>query len=154
MIIDGLLLFDSAHQISASATTEASTNVIDLLNARDMGIGDDPSLKVLVQVITAFATTNSATFTSVALQGSTDNSTFTTMLASLPAALTPGTLVAGARLFDVDVPRPVPGQSLPRYLRLLYTIATGIFSAGSVTAALVLDRQDQVSYPAGINIQN
>lgn len=151
MILDGALLFDSAHQISASATTEASTNVVDLQNARDLGIGD-PSLKLLVQVITAFATTNAAVLTA-ALQGSTDNSAYTTMIQS-QAALTPGNLAAGRRLLDVTLPRPAPGQALPRYLRMLYTVGTGIFSVGSVTAAIVLDRQDQTYYPAGINVSN
>lgn len=151
MILDGLLLFDSAHQISASASTEASTNVVDLVNARDMGIAD-PSLKLLVQVLTAFATTNSAVLT-VALQGSTDNSTYTTMVQS-QAALTPGALTAGARLMDYTIPRPAPGQALPRYLRLLYTVGTGIFSVGSVTAAIVLDRQDYVAYPPGLAVSN
>lgn len=151
MIMDGLLLFDSAHQISASAGTEASTNVIDLVNARDMGIAD-PSLKLLVQVIAAFTTTNSGVLTA-ALQGSTDNSTYTTMIQS-QAALTPGALTAGARLMDVTIPRPAPGQALPRYLRMLYTVGVGVFSAGTVTAAIVLDRQDNVYYPPGVVVNN
>lgn len=150
MILDGLTLFDSAHQVSASAGTEASQNVIDLLNARDMGIGTP--LRILVNVITAFATTNAAVLT-VALQGSTDNTTYTTMIQS-QAALTPGNLAAGSRLLDASVPRPAPGQAVPRYLRLLYTVGTGVFSVGSITAGLVLDRQDQVQYPSGRTVTN
>lgn len=152
MIIDGALLFDSAHAITASAGTEASTNVIDLLNARDMGIGDTPALKLLVQTIAAFTTTNAGVLTA-ALQGSTDNTTYTTMIQS-QAALTPGNLTAGQRILDVDIPRPAPGQALPRYLRMLYTVGVGVFSAGSVTAAILLDRQDNVYYPQGVNINN
>jgi hypothetical protein len=148
MILDGALLFDSAAAITAASGTQASTNVLDLLNARDMGIGDKPSLKILSQVIAAFA---GGTSVAVALQGSTDNTTFTTMLAS--AALTLGSLTAGSRIFDVDVPRPVPGQAVPRYLRLLYT-TVGTHTLGTVTSGIVLDRQDQISYPAGINIAN
>lgn len=148
MILDGALLFDSAAAITAASGTQASTNVLDLLNARDMGIGDAPSLKILAQVITAFA---GGTSVVVALQGSTDNTTYTTMLAS--AALTLGSLTAGSRIFDVDVPRPVPGQAVPRYLRLLYT-TVGTHTLGTVTAGIVLDRQDQIAYPAGINIVN
>lgn len=151
MIIDGALLFDSAHAIT-TATTEASTNVIDLLNARDMGIGDTPALKLLLQVITAFSTTDAAVLTA-ALQGSTDNSTYTTMIQS-QAAMTAAALTAGRRILDIDVPRPAPGQALPRYLRMLYTVATGTFTTGSVTAAIVLDRQDNVYYPQGVNINN
>lgn len=148
--MDGLLLFDSAAAITASATTVASTNVIDLVNARDMGIGD-PALKIRVQPTVAFATTNSATL-SVQVQGSTDNTTFTTMVSSV-AGLTGGNLQTTDAI-DLFLPRIGPDQALPRYLRLLYTVATGVFSLGSVTSFIVLDRQDYINYPAGINVAN
>jgi hypothetical protein len=125
-----------------------STNVLDLLNARDMGIGDSPSLEILCQVAVAFA---GGTSLIAALQGSTDNVTYTTMMVS-NTALT-ATLTVGARLLEGTIPRPVAGQALPRYLRILYT-TNGTFSPGSITAAIVLDRQDYVNYPAGINIAN
>lgn len=150
MILDSALLFDSAHAITAASGTEASTNVLDLTNARDMGIGDTPALKLLVQVIQAFA---GGTSLAVKLQGSTDNVTYTDMPAATPTALTLGSLTAGARILDVDVPRPSVGQALPRYLRLLYT-TVGTHTLGTVTAAIVLDRQDYVAYPPGLVINN
>lgn len=150
MILDGALLFDSVSAITAASGTQASANVLDLLNARDMGIGDNPSLKLLVQVGTAFA---GGTSLAAKLQGSTDNVTYTDMPVATPTALTLGALTAGARILDVDLPRPSSGQSMPRYLRMLYT-TVGTHSAGTVTSGIVLDRQDQVSYPAGINISN
>ena len=153
MILDALYLFDTAAAITASATVQASTNVLDLGAHRDMGIGDNPSLKLLVQVEEAFTTTNSATL-GVALQGSTNNTNWTTMLSSPQSTMTPGTLIAGARLFEVDVPRPAPNEAIPQYLRILYTANVGVFSTGSITAAIVIDRQDWVSYPAGINVSN
>lgn len=149
MILDGALLFDSAANITAATGTQASTNVLDLLNARDMGIGDNPALKLLVQVITAFA---GGTSVAAKLQGSTDNVTYTDMNVN-SGAVTLGNLTAGARILDVDMPRPAQGQSIPRYLRMLYT-TVGTHTLGSITAALVLDRQDYVAYPAGINISN
>jgi len=152
MIIDGLLLFDSAAAVTSTA---ASTNIVDLVNARDIGVGDDPAMKVMVLVTTAITTTNSATLT-VSAQGSTDNSTWSTYVSS--PAYAAAALVAGARLFDIDWPRPAAGLATPRYIRLYYTVGTGIFSAGAVTAALVLDRDDRVNaagaYPAGIAIAN
>lgn len=148
MIIDGALLFDSAHAITAASGTEASTNVLDLLNARDLGVMNWPALKVLVQVIQAFAGGTSMT---VALQGSTDNVTYTTMVSQ--AAVVTANMAVGTRLLDIDMPRPAPGAAIPRYLRLLYT-TVGTFTLGTVTAGLVLDRQDFIAYPAGINIQN
>lgn len=150
MILDGLLLFDSAHLITVSATTEASTNVIDLLNNRDMGIGYP--LPILVQVISAFQTANAATL-NAALQGSTNNATWTTMIQG-PAAVAAAALGVGARILEVNVPRPAPGQAIPRYLRILYTVGTGIFTAGMVTAGIVLDRQDYVAYPPGTVVNN
>lgn len=88
---------------------------------------------------------------SVALQGSTDNVTYTTMISQ--AAVVTANLTAGQRIMDIDVPRPAPGSAIPRYLRLLYT-TVGTFTLGTVTAGIVLDRQDFIAYPAGINISN
>lgn len=148
-IMDGLLLFSSAQNLTTG--TIASTNVIDLLNARDMGIGDDPALKVMCYVTTAFASTDSGTLT-VQAQGSTDNSTFTTYAES--RAYSAADLLINNKLFPIDWPHRGPGDAFPRYLRLAYVMGALHFTPGAVTAALVLDRQDASQYPAGINISN
>lgn len=146
MIIDGLLLFSSAQAITATA---ASTNVIDLLNARDLGAAD-PELQVACYVSTAFATTNAGTL-QVAVQGSTDNVTFTTYAQSRAYAVTE--LTAGAKLLPIEMPAKGSMDALPRYVRLDY-IVTNAFTGGAVTSMLVLDRPDPQQYPAGITIQN
>ena len=146
MIIDGLLLFSSAQAITATA---ASTNVLDMVNARDMGAAD-PELQVAIYVTTAFATTNAGTLT-IAVQGSTDNATFTTYAQS--RAYTAGEMTAGAKLLPIELPAKTSGDALPRYYRLNYTVANA-FTGGAVTAMLVLDREDKYAYPAGINITN
>lgn len=146
MIIDGLLLFSSAQAITATA---ASTNVLDMLNARDMGAAD-PDLQILVQVATAFATTNAGTLV-VQAQGSTDNVTFTTYAES--RAYTAGELTAGAGLLRIELPAKGSMDALPRYYRLNYVV-TNAFTGGAVTAALVLDRQGNYAYPAGVTITN
>jgi hypothetical protein len=152
MIIDGLLRFSQSQALTSSTTgTTASTNVIDLLNARDMGIGDDPALKLAIYVGTGFSTTDSATL-QIQAQGSTDNATFTTYAES--RAYTSGELTTGAKLFPIDWPHRGPGDALPRYLRLAYVMGTLSFTAGVITADLVIDRQDATQYPAGINITN
>jgi hypothetical protein len=173
MILDGLLQFSGPTGDSPTATG-VSTNIIDLhlvgipvlannQGARDMGIGDDPALKLLVQVTTAFA---GLTSLAVALQGATDNG------AGLPNAFTtwwtgPATplasLTAGARLYDMDMPRPPAGVAVPRFLQMAYTIA-GVGTGGVIKAFIVLDRMDQMynaannaihgGYPAGIIITN
>ncbi len=177
MILDALLAFDTGANLAQVAGTYNSTNVLDLggpaipvlasgQGARDIGIGDDPAMKLLVQVTVAFTSGGAATL-GVNLQGAADNGsgaplTFTTWWSSPLYAL--ATLVAGARLMDMDMPRPPDGVPIPRFLRLTYVIGTATTTAGTVEAFLVLDRMDQYytgtnnaimsGYPAGITVAN
>lgn len=173
MILDALLRFSNAQAITATAVSD---NVIDLGitsgipssanggGARDIGIGDDPAMKLLVQVGTTFATLTSLVVT---LQGAVDDGTgvpaaFSSWWAS-PAYLA-AVLVAGARLLDMDMPRPPQGIAIPRFLRLNYTVAGSNATAGTLNSFIVLDRDDQFysstnnaiegGYPAGITVAN
>lgn len=154
--------------------TQFSSNILDLhmagipvlsnlQGARDMGIGDKPALKMLVVVTTAIT---GGTSLQVILQGAPDNGSgvpgsYTNWWASPVYA--EATLVQGARLYDMDVPRPPAGVGIPRFLRLGY-VSVGTHSAGALYAGIVLDRIDQPysstgnavggGYPAGINIAN
>lgn len=174
MILDSLLQFDSAANVFSNGSTVNSTNVIDLggpalpvlangQGARDIGIGDDPALKLLVQCTTAFS---GGTSCSVALQGSTDNGSggiagFNTWWTSPAYAV--ATLIVGARMLDMDMPRPPAGIAIPRFLRLLYTCVGNVI-AGAVSSYIVIDRHDQYytgtanstlgGYPAGITVAN
>lgn len=185
MILDGLLLFtgtsngatggitSGTYTDSPTTGTQILSNIVDLgVNsgvpssangggARDMGIGDDPSLKL--SVIATIALTG-GTSIQLELDGAPDNGsgapgTYTPMWNSeviLEAALT-----AGAQLANIDVPRTVPGQPLPRFLRMR-TISAGTHSAGAIQANIVIDRDDQIigitnaysGYPAGLNVAN
>lgn len=177
MILDALLQFDASANLAQVAGTYNSTNVIDLhmagipvlvsgQGARDIGIGDDPALKLLVLVTTTFTSGGAATLT-VNLQGSVDNGSgaplsFSTWWSSPAYAL--ATLVAGARLMDMDMPRPPAGIAIPRFLRLTYVIGAATTTAGTVESLIVLDRHDQAynstsnavlgGYPAGITVAN
>lgn len=181
MILDKLLAFDptaNPKDLTGVAGTYASTNVLDWGNlglpstsstilgvgqVRDMGIGDDPALKLMVQVNIAFA---GGTSVQVAVQGAIDDgtgnpSTFNTWYSS-PAFATAG-LNVGSRLLQMDFPRPPDGIAIPRFVRLAY-VTLGTFTAGKLVSYLVLDRDDQPyqstdnsilgGYPAGINIAN
>jgi hypothetical protein len=186
MILDNLLMFTGRSNgtttgISLGPQTDApttgaqpSTNIIDLhmagipvlaagQGARDIGIGDDPAMKLLVVVTTTFA---SGTSLIVALQGAPDNGsgapgTFVTWWIS--PTYVEATLVAGARLYDMDMPRPPAGVVEPRFLQMLFTSA-GTHTAGAIEACIVLDRHDQFynalqnnilgGYPPGIVITN
>jgi hypothetical protein len=156
MILDASLFFDSTAAITS---TTPSTNTLDLWTFRDLGVdgGKYAVPKLMCLVTTAFLSTNATLQAS--FQGSTDNSGWTTYASS--AAVPASALIAGARPFDLDLPRPPTGVAIPRYLRLLYTVGTGTFSAGAVTSSLVLGRQDgvvnggyQSGYPSGFTVSN
>lgn len=178
MILDAFLQFDNAVSLAIAAGTQASTNVIDFGiasgipssanggGARDMGIGDDPALKMVVLVGTAFTSGGAGTL-AVALQGASDNGSgapgsYSTWWTSPTYAL--ATLNAGSQLMNIDFPRPPDGIAVPRFVRLLYTVGTATMTAGTVSSYIVLDRMDQMyqgtdnstlgGYQAGINVAN
>lgn len=186
MILDNLLTFTGTSNgatggITSGAQTDAPTtgtqvasNIIDLGvssgvpssanggGARDIGVGDDPAMKLSAIVTTAFA---SGTSLALELSGAPDNGSgapgsYTVMWQS-PAAVVEASLVAGAQLANVDVPRVINGQVLPRFLRLRF-ITVGTHTAGAIEAQIVLDRDDQIvgatglysGYPAGVTVAN
>lgn len=182
MILDSFLMFDGPDapaNLAQVVGTYNSGNVIDLhgaglipvlanlQGARDMGIGDDPALKMLVQVSTLFTSAGAATL-QIALQGATDNgsgapSSFSTWWTS-PAYALATIAVQGARLYDMDLPRPPAGIAIPRFLRMSYIIGGATTTAGQIISGIVLDRFDQPysstgnavigGYPAGLNVAN
>jgi len=184
MILDNLLTFTGTSNgatggITAGAQTDlpttgtqAASNILDLGlagipsyanggGARDIGVGDDPSLKLSALVTTAIT---GGTSLQLQLQGAPDNGSgapgsYTTMWTS--AAIAEASLVAGAQLANIDVPRVVFGQALPRFLKLNF-ISVGTHSAGAIECQIVLDRDDQImgtggaysGYPAGLTVAN
>lgn len=182
MILDAFLKFTGAavatniantdNSDSPTTGTQSSTNQIDLhmagipvlttgQGARDMGIGDDPALKLVVWVTTAFS---GGTGMSITLQGAPDDGTGTagTYLSWWSSPVyTEASLVQGGMLFNMDMPRPPAGITYPRFLRLLYT-STGTHAVGKVVGFIVVDRMDQPvqtsgymgAYPAGLTVAN
>ncbi len=172
MILDGLLQFTAAAFDVPTTGSQTSTNQIDLGvtglplsagggGARDIGIGDDPAMKILVIVAVAFTV---GTSLQVNIQGAPDNGSGApgsfVIMASGPVVVE-ANLIIGARLLDIDMPRPAPAQALPRYLQLGY-VTVGTHTTGKLQGFLVLDRHDLPEqsnavlggYPAGINIAN
>src|SRR5712671_2475115 len=150
MILDGFLQFSSAQSIAAVVSTINSTNIIDLGvglagnpqipsfaaggGARDIGIGDDPAMKLLVQISTTVTYGGAATL-QVKLQGAIDNGSGAPAAFSdwwLSPAYALATLIAGARLYDMDMPRPPDGIAIPRYLQMAYVIAGATTTAGNI----------------------
>lgn len=141
--------------VTAAVGSANSTNVIDLVNARDMGEVQDPiAMKIMVLVTTALTSTGAATF-QVLAQGSTDNSAFTTY-AETPAMIATS-CTSGKMIANFDWPGILPNDgALPRYLRLRYTVGVSTVSAGAVISAIVLgrDMHPNRNYPSGVTISN
>lgn len=158
MIIDGLLVFDQGtystngmigiNQFASSATT-TSTNTLDLLNARDIGDGLDGQTPLIVEflITTAYAGGTSVNFQ---VQGSTDNTTWTTY--SETGAIPIASLTVGQRIkLRMPMVNPDTGPN-PRYLRTAYVNA-GANTAGAVIAWL--GSVDQAGYyPPGVTVNN
>ena len=185
MILDNFLMFTGTSNgasggITAGANTDSPTtgtqtasNIIDLGvtsgvpssanggGARDIGVGDDPALKLLVQVTTAFGggTSLQCELAGAPDDGSGGQGSYTVMYTGF--AVLEANLVAGARIANVNVPMTIPGQALPRFLRLRF-ISSGTHTSGAVEGCIVLDRDDRPGsqtgvlsgYPAGLNVAN
>ena len=185
MIIDGFFLFTGTSNgasagITSTANTDApttgtqdSSNIVDIGvksgvpssaaggGARDLGIGDKPGLKVLIQVTTAFT---GGTSLQAQIQGAPDNGSgapgtwypFWTSQAIAEASLLPGSDIG-----NIFMPQPEPGQPIPRFLKVTF-ISVGTHTAGQIEAAIVLDQISQIQsatgalsgYPAGLVVAN
>lgn len=158
MLLDNNLIFDSNAAIT---TTRDSTNIIDLVNARDIGDGEE--LEVLIQAgTTALASTATTTTIQAMVMVSTDNSTYTTAAMSTSVAI--GSLTTGSTILNIHMPmrrlvNPVAGTvgngPYPRYIKLNY-VASATLSAGTLTAALIGARQTNpaAGYPSGFTVNN
>lgn len=159
MILDGNLIFDATYSAASGLAgvnvftnggSQASTNVLDMLQGRDMGQspqGPAP-LQILVLVTTAFAGGASL---NIQLQGSTDNVTYTTYAES--GAILTAALVVGTQWFRVELPSTQPDSGPPpRYYRLNYQ-CVGAMAAGAVISILGA-RDGMRYYKPGIVVSN
>lgn len=158
-MIDSTLIFDGTLPSTGVAitSTRVSTNVIDALVARDEGAGNMLIFNVLVT--TTFTTTNSATLQVQFETCATAGGSYVPLL--LSPVIAASNLVAG-RSMSYVVPRnqfnnltagvlQPPGE----FLRLTYTVGTGVFSAGAVMAwmAAAPDFQTLYTYPENYTAQ-
>ena len=171
MILDYEYIFDGSFSDATQVTGMsvagftagglASTNVIDLVDARDMGTAPEPyPLKVMVLVTTAFTTTGTASSTlTIRLQGAPTNTAGASWVTyAETAAMASASLTAGVKYgFDMPPVNPDSGP-LPRFLRLSYVLGGpgSTFSAGSVIAGIVLgsDMAPGRNYPPGTTVVN
>jgi hypothetical protein len=147
MIRDNFLEFSVAQDLTGG--TGVSTNVVDMLNARDPGPGN-----TVIIPVTANVGFTGGTSLQIQLQESVDNSTYVTVeeTAAIPLAA----LTLGNKIATIKVPqRPASLAALPRYMRLNY-IVVGTMTAGKVDAGVVLDSGSEgaTTYPAGVTVTN
>lgn len=144
LVFDGTFASSGAPTGAAITASRASTNVIDMLTARD--VGADGLLECHVAILQNFATLTSL---QIAYQTSADNSTFVDILLSpvIPVA----SLLIGAPIFRVYVPsfQLLDTGTPNRYHRLNYTVAGSNATAGTVVAYLtgLNDRSQFVANP-------
>lgn len=129
MIIDGLLVFDPAN--TPITVTATSTNVLDMLVNRDMGIGRVQG-KILVLVQAGFASATPAATMNVQLQGAPDSGSGTpgTYQTILESGLLPlGQMSVGFKIaqFDIGVLADAIMQQ---------ALTTGTFAAASTAVTV------------------
>lgn len=136
-------LYDITGAGSGNAPTMTGGNA-GVIGA-DIGDGDGVARPYLfMNVTTAFVSAGGATLT-VSLQAAPDNGsnvagTYTVLYQS--AAFTAAQLAAGETLIVPVPPRAlngIPGEALPRFYQVVYTVATSTFSAGKVTTNFVIN---------------
>jgi len=132
MILDTQSLFADAQAVTA--TGGISTNVYDK-NAAKVFFGRGRPMQILVVVTTAFGS-GGATTMQIELV-TDDNAGMAT-----PTKVAAGDVVAKIGFWDqagyiYTMPMP-PYNDLERYFALRYTIATGPFTSGNLTAGVTL----------------
>ena len=142
MIMDALLLFSDAQALTATA---ASTSFVDLGAVRNLGVGENLFVVLIVDV--ALTDSGSDTTVTVALEGDS-STTFTP-----DGTQTLFTIAAIAAAGTVYVAKISPGLAANyRYIQLKYTMNNGNLTTGSVTAFITHDPDQYTSYADGITI--
>lgn len=142
MILDAQNLFSDAQAITANA---ASTNIIDLGSARDIGTGENLYIGMVID--TTFGDSGNNSTCAVVLE-TDDNDAFS----SATSAQTLWTIPTNAAAGTVYYARLAPGAINERYARVYYTMTNGDMSAGAVTTFLTHDIQKYTSYASGLRI--
>jgi len=142
MYVDAQNLFSDAQAITSAA---ASTNLIDLGSARDIGVGE--TLYLVSSVDVAFTDAGSDSTLVVTLE-TDDNAAFSSAVTIATIGTFGALSAAGSRLV-IKLP---PGAAYEQYIRVLYTPVTGDLTTGSVTTFLTKDLQAFTAYPIGYTV--
>lgn len=146
MILDGNLQLSNNQAITATAD---STNTIDLLNAGDLGAGED--LRVAIVCLATCTAAGAATLNIQLVGAAAGDSGFgSPQIIDETSPIPKASLIIGNR-FELNIPRIWQGTAVLasiRYIKLTYTVATGPLTAGSFSANVIKNNQDNRSYPA------
>lgn len=148
MITDANLTLSVSQAVTVSAV---SGNTIDLLQARDIGAGEELNIYVNVEVSAAAAgaaTVNFQVITSAAANLSSP--TIVGQTDAIPKA----SLVAGKQI-SIPVPRSFINALGQRFIGLQYTVGTGPLTAGTFSAGVVIDSVDSglKNYASGFSVK-
>jgi hypothetical protein len=135
-IIDSLLEFSDAQDISQVAATYLSTNQIDMSVAREVSMGQP--LYLVIQIEEAVVGSSSTiefrlrSDSTAAVHATTSTAHFTT------GAIAEAVLVAG---YTITIPLPTNGAGAvyEQFLGVQYIVGTATTTAGTVNAYLTID---------------
>lgn len=170
MLFDSTLLFwhtGSVYNFTAgefvslvglTGTGTSASGVINLGNARDLGIGPGAEIpQVALFVGTAVTSSSAGTLINAQFQGSTDSTHWTTYIET--GAMSTASYQAGSAFMRIPVPRRAPGAALPLYYQINLVVTGGAaatISTGTILGGIVLAQADSGGtmdqYPSGFSV--
>ena len=137
-------MFSDAQDLSAISTSGASTNLIDFGSARDMGVGEQLYVVLIVDTALTDASSNST----VTVDLYADSTTSFTPDASRTLFTIAATAAAGTK-YIAPIPPDVADY---QYLELYFTMNNGDLTTGAVTAFITKDIDKFDAYPDNVTI--
>jgi hypothetical protein len=142
-------------------TLGSASAVINLGNARDLGVGiDRETPRVELHVGTALTTSEGTTSVFAQFQGSTDSVNWTTYMQTPATSVGFSGAWGSASVIAFDVPQRPPGAALPLYYRMNIGLTSGTgtvgLSTGTILGGIVLASDAMAStgvlYKAGFSV--
>ncbi len=141
MILDRENAFSQAQALSGAGNI-ISTDVIDLSQIRQIGMGKD--LYLIINVDAAMTGTSGTLVVTIQTD---DNVSFS----SPASALVSPTYAQAALTLSTQIAIPVPQQGWERFVRLQYVLG-GTTPAVTISAHLVENYQQDIKYPVGFTV--
>jgi hypothetical protein len=153
-LMTGTTLASTASTYTLAASVNLNFGQTATVFGEDLGIGDSKTLPwFYITSKTGFTTTNAATL-QIAIQGAVDPGTgnvsdMVWVTYSQTGTLAATLLTVNTGLWKERWPHRATGQQPPRFMSINYTVATGTFTAGTVSAFIALNVDAVPSYPSG-----